>query len=60
VVLMQLPILTLVVFTPLVGVLALLAIPGHNYRAIRWVALLAALASLGFSLALTGYQPDGP
>jgi NADH-quinone oxidoreductase subunit M len=58
--LMQLPILTLVVFTPLVGVLALLAIPGHNHRAIRWVALLAALASLGFSLALTGYQPDGP
>jgi NADH-quinone oxidoreductase subunit M len=58
--LMQLPILTLVVFTPLVGVLALLAIPGHNHRAIRWVALLAALASLGFSLALIGYRPDGP
>jgi NADH-quinone oxidoreductase subunit M len=57
---MQLPILTLVVFTPLVGVLVLLAIPGHNHRAIRWVALLAALASLGFSLALTGYRPDGP
>jgi NADH:ubiquinone oxidoreductase subunit 4 (subunit M) len=38
---MQLPILTLVVFTPLVGVLALLAIPGHNHRAIRWVALLS-------------------
>jgi NADH-quinone oxidoreductase subunit M len=56
---MQLPILTLVVFTPLVGVLVLLAIPGRYERAIRWVALLAALASLGFSLALTGYQPGG-
>ena len=37
--LMQLPILTLVVFSPLVGVLALLLIPGNNHRAIRWVAL---------------------
>ncbi|MGI8829435.1 MAG: complex I subunit 4 family protein [Candidatus Limnocylindria bacterium] len=54
-----LPILTLVVFTPLFGVLALLLVPGHNHRAIRWVALVAALASLGFSLALLGYDPGG-
>jgi NADH-quinone oxidoreductase subunit M len=56
---MNLPILSLVVFMPLVGVLALIAIPGENHRAIRGVALLAALASLGFSLALLGYRTDG-
>jgi NADH-quinone oxidoreductase subunit M len=55
----DLPILTLVVFTPLLGVLALLLIPGGNHRAIRWVALLASLVSFGFSLALVGYDPGG-
>jgi NADH-quinone oxidoreductase subunit M len=54
-----LPILTLVVFTPLLGVLALIFVPGSNHRLIRWVALLAALASLGFSLVLFGYDPAG-
>jgi NADH-quinone oxidoreductase subunit M len=53
------PILSLVVFTPLIGVAILLLIPGENHRAIRWMALLAALASFGFSLALIGYQPTG-
>jgi len=53
------PILTLVVFTPLLGVLALLLLPGDNHRAIRWVALLAALASLFFSLVLLGYDTGG-
>ena len=53
------PILSLVVFVPLVGVLALLFVPGDNHRAIRWVALAAALASFGFSLALLGYQTSG-
>jgi NADH-quinone oxidoreductase subunit M len=56
----DLPILTLVVFTPLLGVLALLFIPGRAHRAIRWVALLAALASFGFSLVLLGYDVAGP
>jgi NADH-quinone oxidoreductase subunit M len=55
----DLPILTLVVFTPLLGVLALLLIPGSNHRAIRWVALLASLVGFGFSLALLGYDPAG-
>ncbi len=55
-----LPILSLIVFSPLVGVLALLLIPGDNHRLIRWVALIAALASFGFSLALLGYQTGGP
>jgi NADH-quinone oxidoreductase subunit M len=56
----DLPILTLVVFTPLLGVLALAFVPGTAHRAIRWVALLAALASLAFSLVLLGYDPAGP
>src|SRR5918995_1732135 len=55
----ELPILTLVVFTPLIGVVALLLIPGRLHAAIRWVALLASLASFGFSLALLGYDPSG-
>ena len=55
----DLPILTLVVFTPLIGVVALLLIPGRLHAAIRWVALLASLASFGFSLALLGYDPTG-
>jgi NADH-quinone oxidoreductase subunit M len=54
-----LPVLTLVVFTPLLGVLALLFVPRDNTRAIRWIALLAALASLAFSLTLFGYQTGG-
>jgi NADH-quinone oxidoreductase subunit M len=53
------PILTLVVFTPLVGVLALLLLPGDNHRAIRWVALLASLASAFFSFVLLGYDVGG-
>jgi NADH-quinone oxidoreductase subunit M len=55
----SLPILSLVIFTPLLGVLALILVPGRNHRAIRWVALLAALGSAAFSLVLTGYRPDG-
>ena len=54
-----LPVLTLVVFTPLLGVLVLLFVPRDNARAIRWIALLAALASLAFSLTLFGYQTGG-
>src|SRR3712207_2444320 len=55
----DLPILSLVVFSPLVGVLALLFVPGSNERLIRWVALAAALFSLAFSLPLIGYNPSG-
>ncbi|MEO8247568.1 MAG: Fe-S-binding domain-containing protein, partial [Chloroflexota bacterium] len=54
-----LPILSLVVFLPVVGVLALLLVPGDNHRLVRWVALIAALASLAASLALLGYRTDG-
>jgi NADH-quinone oxidoreductase subunit M len=55
----DLPILTLVVFTPLIGVLALLLVPGDNHRAIRWIALLASLVSFALSLLLLGYDPAG-
>ncbi len=55
----ELPILSLVVFAPLIGVLLLVLIPGENHRAIRWVALLASLASFAFSLVLLGYDPGG-
>jgi NADH-quinone oxidoreductase subunit M len=55
----SLPILSLIVFAPLAGVLALLFVPGDNHRAIRWVALIASLVSLAFSLALLGYQVGG-
>jgi NADH-quinone oxidoreductase subunit M len=53
------PILSLVVFTPLIGVALILLVPKDNHRLIRRVALMAALASLVFSLRLLGYQPDG-
>ncbi len=54
-----LPVLSLVVFSPLVGVLAILFVPRDNARLIRWIALLASLASLAFSLNLLGYQASG-
>ena len=54
-----LPLLSLIVFTPLLGALLLLVVPGTNHRAIRWIALAASLASLGFSLALLGYDTGG-
>jgi NADH-quinone oxidoreductase subunit M len=54
-----LPVLSLVVFAPLLGVVALLFVPGSAHRAIRWVALVAALASFALSLLLLGYDPAG-
>ena len=53
------PVLSLIVLAPLAGVLALLFVPGSAHRAIRWIALAAALASFGFSLFLLGYDPAG-
>jgi NADH-quinone oxidoreductase subunit M len=55
----ELPVLSLIVFVPLIGALVLIAVPGTNHGAIRWIALLAALASFGFSLLLLGYDPSG-
>jgi len=55
----DLPVLSLIVFTPLLGVLLLLFVPGRAHRAIRWIALAAALGSLVSSLVLLGYDPAG-
>lgn len=53
------PVLSLVVFAPLIGTILLFLVPGSNHRAIRAVAVITALASLGFSLLLLGYDPAG-
>ena len=53
------PLLSLIVFTPLLGALLLLVVPGTNHRAIRWIALAVSLASLGFSVVLLGYDTSG-
>jgi NADH-quinone oxidoreductase subunit M len=55
----SIPLLSLVVFTPVIGVLVLLLVPGDNHRAIRWIALLASLATLALSLLLLTYQTGG-
>jgi NADH-quinone oxidoreductase subunit M len=54
-----LPVLSLIVFVPLLGVVALLFVPASAHRAVRWIALMAALASLAFSLILLGFDPAG-
>ena len=54
-----LPILSLIVFAPVAGVIALLFVPGGAHRLIRWVALGTALVSFALSLALLGYDPGG-
>ena len=51
--------LSLIVFLPLLGVLLLVFVPGSAHRAIRWIALAAALGSLACSLVLLGYDPAG-
>jgi NADH-quinone oxidoreductase subunit M len=53
------PVLSLILFAPIIGVLVILFVPGDAHRAIRWVALLAALGSLALSLLLLGYDPGG-
>jgi NADH-quinone oxidoreductase subunit M len=55
----DLPLVSLVVFTPLIGVAAILVTPRRYPGLVRWIGLLGALASFGFSLALLGYQPSG-
>jgi NADH-quinone oxidoreductase subunit M len=52
-------VLSLIVFLPLLGVLLLVFVPGSAHRAIRWIALAAALGSLACSLVLLGYDPAG-
>jgi NADH-quinone oxidoreductase subunit M len=47
---MQNHILSIILFTPLVGTFVLLLIPGENKNAIRWIANIFAL--LGFLISL--------
>ena len=49
---MQSHILSIILFTPLLGALVLLFVPAANKAAIRWVANIAALAGLAVSLPL--------
>src|ERR1041385_1472312 len=49
---MQSRILTIILFTPLVGALVLLFIPKENKEAIRWIANIFALAGLLVSIPL--------
>jgi NADH-quinone oxidoreductase subunit M len=53
------PLLSAIVFSPVVGALILLFVPGTNHRAIRWIALAAVLVSFALSLLLLGYDPGG-
>ena len=58
------PLLSLTVFTPLVGAVLVAIVPRRQVALTRWVALLAALASFAFALGLlpgfvvgaSGYQ----
>jgi NADH-quinone oxidoreductase subunit M len=53
--------LNLVTFFPLVGVLVILLIPRGAKNALRWTALLASLATFGFSLAmLAQFEASSP
>ena len=59
--------LTLVTFTPLVGVLVLLLWKTENKNAQRWVALITSLVTFGISLVVLSWfntydaaDPGGP
>ena len=50
--------LSTILFTPLLGMLAVLLVPGSNKTLLRWVANIAALASFLVSLPLiSAFQP---
>ncbi|PYX91387.1 MAG: Fe-S-binding domain-containing protein, partial [Acidobacteria bacterium] len=49
---MQNHILSIILFTPLVGAILLLFVPGENKNAIRWIANIFALAGLLVSIPL--------
>ena len=44
--------LTLILFTPLLGVLAVMLVPGDLKKGIRWTALISSLVPLGLSILL--------
>ncbi len=53
------PLLSLIVFMPVIGALVLLFVPGTNHRAVRWIALATVLITFALSLGLLGYDPNG-
>jgi NADH-quinone oxidoreductase subunit M len=53
-----LPLLSLVIFLPLVGALVIAFLPRERPDLVRWTALITALATFGVSLLLlVGFQP---
>ena len=55
------PILSLIIFAPLVGALVLAFVPGENLRAVTTVALGTALVAFGLSLvAVLGFDIGAP
>src|SRR5512134_2617615 len=55
------PILSTVIFLPLVGVLLLLLVPGRRTGWMRWIALLTSLAVFAASLVmLAAFNPAEP
>ena len=44
--------LTLILFSPLVGAVAVMLVPADQKRTVRWIALLASIIPLGLSIAL--------
>ncbi|CAN5212860.1 NADH-quinone oxidoreductase subunit M [soil metagenome] len=55
----QLPLLSVVTFLPLLGALIIAFIPRDNLPAIRWAALITALATFGVSLMLLAVFESG-
>jgi NADH-quinone oxidoreductase subunit M len=52
------PLLTAVVFTPLVGAVLIALVPREREALVRWLALGSALVAFGFSLLLlVGFEP---
>src|SRR5256714_6700449 len=49
---MQSHILSIILFTPLLGAMLLLFVPGENKAAVRWIANIFALAGLLVSIRL--------
>jgi len=50
--LQHLPLLSLVIFLPLIGAIVIAFIPGDRLRAIRWAAFITAVLAWGASLAV--------
>ena len=57
----QTHLLTLILFTPLLGAGLVVALPRDQERLIKWTALLVSLVPFGLSLLMwAGFRPDAP